>query len=623
MLPVPFRRAQESSVPLCGESPLSRLKKIIPYLFIVIPCTFYFITACRTPGWVDATLIVSNVVNLELGSWVNCHNLFHVLGYAWIQLFPDLNIHFYLVLLSALLGALTVQLMFLVFLEITSSIPIAAAGAVALMVSHSLWWHSTMLEVYTLNSAILAAMLLFIVKFNKTERFMYLCVASFLMGLGCSNHVLMVLFVFGFIGIIIVLLHKRKGMSFSKILMLFGCFLLGAGLYLYVFASDYSHILRGYMSTAPDRSFIGVRIRALRQTMDITTGGEFRKFMFSRDIAPGERRFWRLNYLIIIIYNYPSAAILLALFGFYPFWKARAYRLTFLFYITGLIAQIIWSSNFFIWDMYAFSLPVHVLLSVPLVFSLRFLVKEIRVGRIVLLLLLTTFLVPPFIYHALSDDGCKEGLVKRYFRNYPEWEQAENTWDVVRYLTNPSKRSYTKVPEYVDWVCAVLPHEAHFWNSVGRADYPLRLYYRDIYGIRTDIRHHSLFNPFMSREEALNEALKMKACIEQGLPVYIASLAFPERLVLDQLYVLLDPEEDLERVSSLPLERFVASFPEVGFEKIVLVEDEGISIYRVTPRMQHSQAPLSPHGTHVRVGRKSPSGFCVTSETKNIEGGLT
>ena len=44
-----------------------------PFLFFLIPGLFYFITACRTPGWVDATLIVSNVVDLELKSWVNCH----------------------------------------------------------------------------------------------------------------------------------------------------------------------------------------------------------------------------------------------------------------------------------------------------------------------------------------------------------------------------------------------------------------------------------------------------------------------------------------------------------------------------------------------------------------------
>lgn len=73
----------------------------------------------------------------------------------------------------------------------------------------------------------------------------------------------------------------------------------------------------------------------------------------------------------------------------------------------------------------------------------------------------------------------------------------------------------------------------------------------------------------------------MKTCIESGLPVYVASLAFPERLVLDQLLVLFDPGKDLEGVALLPLEKFINSFPGLAFEKIVLVEEDNIWIYRV------------------------------------------
>jgi hypothetical protein len=183
----------------------------------------------------------------------------------------------------------------------------------------------------------------------------------------------------------------------------------------------------------------------------------------------------------------------------------------------------------------------------------------------------------------ISEEGKKEGIVKNYFRQYPEWEQAENAWDVVEYLTNPNKRSYSKVDEYANRIFEILPKEAHFWNSVGRADYPLRLYYRDIYRIRTDIRHHSLFNPFMTDEVAKNEAMKMKTYIDKGVPVYIASLAFPERLVLDQLYLLLDPLGDLDRVSKLPIESFVDTFPDLKFKEIILFGEERIVIYRIIP----------------------------------------
>ena len=164
--------------------------------------------------------------------------------------------------------------------------------------------------------------------------------------------------------------------------------------------------------------------------------------------------------------------------------------------------------------------------------------------------------------------------MKNYFRHYPEWDQAENTWDVIEYLTKPDKRTYNKVSEYAQKIFDVLPQDAHFWNSVGRADYPLRLYYRDIYDVRADIKHHPLFNPFMSHERAKSEAIKMKDSLDNDESVYIASLSFPERLVLDQLYVLFDSEKDLKWVSSLPIDRFIEIFPEHTFRKIVLFEDE-------------------------------------------------
>ncbi len=222
-------------------------------------------------------------------------------------------------------------------------------------------------------------------------------------------------------------------------------------------------------------------------------------------------------------------------------------------------------------------------MSLPIVLGIHFLFTRGRVCRIILLLLLPTFFTPPFLYNAISKEGKKEGIVKNYFRQYPEWEQAESAWDAVEYLTNPNKRSYSKVDEYVHRIFEILPPEAHFWNSVGRADYPLRLYYRDIYRMRTDIRHHSLFNPFMTHEIAKSEAMKMKTYIDRGVPVYIASLSFPERLVLDQLYLLLDPGGNLDRVSNLSVKSFVDTFPALKFQEIVLFEEERIVIYRIVP----------------------------------------
>ena len=600
------------------KKPILRLlNKYLPYCFFLIPGVFYFVTACRTPGWVDATLIVSNVVELELQSWVNCHNLFHILGYAWITLFPETHIHYALVLLSALFGALTVQLMFLVFLEATDNRFVAAVGALVLMVSHSLWWHSTMLEVYTLNTAILAGMLLCIVRYNQSEKRRHLYIASFLLGLGCSNHLLMVFFIFGFVALVAFMLVKKRELNFVALVIVLGCFLLGAGLYIVIFTRDFLYNVRLAGSGNLDQSMLSRLFKAFSATVDSATGKDFRNYMFPGNISVEEKRFWRINYIVVLLLNYPSTAIVFALFGFYSFWRKKPLRMPFLFFIIGLAAQIVWSSNFFVWDMYAFSLPVYILLSLPMVFALHHLYTRFKRGRLFLALLLPLLLTSPLVYTLISDDGGKDGIVKQYFKRYPEWEQAENTWDVVEYLINPNKRSYDNVVRYSEEIFRIMPQNAHFWNSVGRADYPLRLYYRDIYKVRTDIRHHSLFNPFMTHEKAEPEAKRMKTYIENGSPVYIASLSFPERLVLDHLYLLLDGGKDLSWVSSLSTEELVDSFPEYGFEKVVLMEDEQIWIYRIV-RKSAPQKIAVLRALPIREGH----GFIPMSRISFNTGGL-
>ena len=83
--------------------------------------------------------------------------------------------------------------------ELTDNPPASALASVALAVSLSLWWHSTTIEVYTLNTTLIALFLYFVFQsYRKTDpRGLYL--AFFFGGLGISNHVLMGLYIFAFL----------------------------------------------------------------------------------------------------------------------------------------------------------------------------------------------------------------------------------------------------------------------------------------------------------------------------------------------------------------------------------------------------------------------------------------
>ena len=559
------------------------LEKNLRRFFFVIPGLFYFFTASRTPGWLDAGMIVSNVVNLQLGSWVNFHNLFHLLGFLWLKLFPGENIHFYLVLLAGLFGAVTVHFIFLAGLELTRHPLSAAIGAVTLMVSHSLWWHSTMLEVYTLNTALLAIFLYAVIRYNRTKKRGYLYLSVFFFGLGCSNHVLVGLFIPAFVLLFCILLFRRREISPKHLLITAGCFLLGFQLYLVVFIKDFLNVL-GSSTADGGRADLGRAWDALREVLHGATGGDFKKYMFSRELPLSLRRFYRFGFVFWLFYNFASPAFFLGFWGFYLYWKKTRYRLTFWFFILGITALAVWSANYFIWDMYAFSLPVYVMFSLPVILALdRLLYSEGRIRRVFLALSIS-LLIPVLLYQGVSGLYRKGGFFKWFYDSYPETEWIRHTWDPVEYFSKPNKRNYDKVETYVAELLAVLPQDANLLNSDCRADYPLRLYYRDIKQIRTDIVHYDLFSPFMTDNRGKQVAKQLKGRLENGEPVYTVSAGFPEKVVLDQLYLMYDPTKDQAWLDSLSLDEYLESFPNVRFEKIVLFEEEGIWIYEILPK---------------------------------------
>jgi len=562
-------------------TPLSLyVKKYMHRFFFVIPCLFYFYTACRTPGWGDAAMIASNTVHLVLGSWVNTHNLFHLLGFLWLKLFPSANVHFHLVLLSALFGALTVHFMFLTGRELTSRPVAAAIGAVALMVSHSLWWHSTMLEVYTLNTALLSLMLYFVVRYEKTTKLGYLCLAAFFFGLGCSNHVLMGLFVFAFVLVVLLLLIHRKILTVRHLFLLLACFLLGFQLYLIVFVKDFLRSLPSDATTG-NQGVPETVWNAFREVLHKATGGDFKRYMFSKDMPMERILFYRFSYGFWIVYNFASPALLLGFWGFYLFWKKRAFRLSCWFFFAGFAAQVVWSANYFIWDMYAFSLPVFVLFSLPVMLAIDRLIARKGLVRRTALALSFTVLLPVLLYSQVPYWYRQGGFFRWYFDSYPETQWVRHTWEPAEYFGNPYKRNYDKVERYINKLHSVLPQQAHLLDSDCRADYALRYYYRDVQGVRTDIVHHALFSPFLTPEKGKNVARELKDQLDSGKPVYTVSVLFPEKVVLDQLYLLYDPGRESAYLESLSLSEYLSSFPGVRFEKIMLFEEEEIWIYKM------------------------------------------
>ena len=495
----------------------------------LVPALLYGISASPSPGWVDATLIAHNTDSLVLSSWVNSHNLFHLLGYLWSRIFGFLDLHYSLTLLAGLFGALTVQLVYVLSRRLGASRTAALLASAGLTLSHSLWWHSAMLEVYTLNAFLIVLMLLLVQHFLQNPSRRRLLAAAAVFGLGCSNHVLVGLYLSAWIAFFVALARSERYREYARpsvLLIWLASSVAGGGLYAAVVVRD---VFGLWLTGGAD----GL-IAALHQVLDGATGGGFREYMFP-SLPPAQARFWRSNYLILLVANLPS--VLLPA-GFIGLWVlVRQHRSAFAwFFLVGMLAQIVWSANYWIWDMYAFAMPVYVMWSIAAALGIdRVLARLSRgtgdrartvngpgiAGSVVAGAF--SLLLAPLLYFMLPLMYERGGAVTAYFNNYEEIEQVEDTWNAVTYISRPWKTGYTAAREHAEAVLETLPPDAVYVTDDSRDDFLLRLYFKDLLHERPDVDYLPVFSPFFSRGRAVSVANRVQRELRLGRRVFVTS----------------------------------------------------------------------------------------------------
>jgi hypothetical protein len=542
----------------------------------------YWTTAARYPGWVDATLILNLVRELELGVWVNIHNLFNLIGYAWLEIFSAADPHFALTILCSLFGSLTVLFIYKTGVELTRNVLASALAAIALTVSLSLWWHSTTIEVYTLNTTLIALFLFLVFRAYRKANPGYLFPALFFGGLGISNHVLMGLYILAFAAVLLPYAARDFRLKAGSIVGLILCYLAGTALFAVLFILHWLAELR-MAASASAGGTLRLGLESLGASLHYATGGHFLKSMFTSGLPVREKLFWRSNYLFLVLLNYPSAAIIFVLTGFPRFWRHPPFRGAVVFFLVGIAAQIIWSANYFIWDMYAFALPVYVMLAVPLTAGIDGFLKKNEAPSFRWLVFLS-FLVPAFLYPSFTHWPNRENSVDRYISLYPEAKRTDGLWDPAEYIFSPFKRNYDAVAVHCNDVLDLLPEGANFWDDESKAAYPLSYYYQAVKGRRRDVRMNRVFGLVMEESDALFHAQRMLGQLRRGERVFVSALVEPEKEILVQLYTLLAPEISAERIRSMDLRRFRSSFPEFEIVPIPLDTEKSHFVYRVRPR---------------------------------------
>jgi len=555
-----------------------RGERVLVWLFWLFPLTFYLATVSRTPGWLDAPLIANVVHRLGLSAWVNNHNLFTLLGYGWLRLTPhSVDPHHALNILCAVLGALTVYLVFLIGLHLTNNNFASVLGAFVLMVSHSLWWHSTMLEVYTLNTVLLCAVVLFVIRSEQRGSLADLGVATFAYGLACSNHLQMVLLGIGFVGLLIWS-HSRPLLLRPKTLLIVAlCFLAGFQVYLWVLSFELAERFQWATEVETPRVI-------LQTTFERATGGDFKQYMFPTGLSMRDRLFWWAFYVGLFIYNFPLPWILFAPLGLLAWSRKGDLRASFGFFILALLAQIVWSSNYLVWDMYAFALPAYVMSGILIVLGIDWICRRRAALRMLVYALFPTVFLIPVLYAKAPTWIAESAGTQRFLSMLPQYVQAKAFWDPLDYFFNPNKRSYDRVQRYAEVILGQLEPDACYWGNEATMLYPLELYYQDVLGRREDVSYHLVFGMFASEGKVAHHAATMIEQLQGGCPVYVSSLGYPERVVLNHVYHRLDDSTDLADVARLSESMFLETLPDYRLVASSVDRSEGVSIYRLQKR---------------------------------------
>ncbi|MFQ5512267.1 MAG: protein O-mannosyl-transferase family [Candidatus Krumholzibacteriia bacterium] len=430
------------------------------------PFVFYLATCSRTIGLGDSAMLMEAIHDFALSTHVNSHNFTVVLGWLVARL-PLGSAAFEANLASALAGALTIVLLYGVLYRMTASADAAALTASLAMVSHSMWWHSTIVESYAVNAlfTVLALGLLASLQRRHTERKLW--ALFFVSGLALFNHVQMGILAAGALVYLAALsAHVRHGRARWLVRTGARCaaaLALGAIPFLVLLARDASTY-------------------GLRNTVWQATGGPFHGIMLKGQVLPG---LGEAAYLAAL--QFPGAY--LVAIGVGAVMLARSWRgspsLFALIAVFGVNTWFFMTYN--TWDKFAFLLPSFLILAFAGILPVRWAVRwaQGRSRRLFTLAAVFTvsFATPIYLYGRLSEWGRSPGFWHARYNN----DYTFNTHDCAEFIANPNKGTYRDITTFAARVFERLPRGAILVDSDSRTFYPLR-YYQVYEGARPDMR---------------------------------------------------------------------------------------------------------------------------------------
>ncbi|HSN53518.1 MAG TPA: DUF2723 domain-containing protein [Candidatus Sulfomarinibacteraceae bacterium] len=214
--------------PAAVRRPRHRLADVLAF---ALPLTVYLMTAAPTVYNLDSAELTTAAAT---GGIVRAtgYPLYLLIGRVWSEL-PIGDVGFRMNLLSALFGATTIFLGHRLLQRLGVGLW-AAAGALGLLAASRYFWAMSLVaEVYTLHTALVAGIVLLLLRWQERPTPARLAAATFVVGLASGNHVATVLLAPGCLWFVLAS-DRRTALSWRSLTAAAAGLAAGLSIYLYL-----------------------------------------------------------------------------------------------------------------------------------------------------------------------------------------------------------------------------------------------------------------------------------------------------------------------------------------------------------------------------------------------------
>ena len=462
--------------------------KLAAFLVFILTTIFYVHTLLPSLAWGDGTKLQSEAISGEsfvlaemnpsefspdpyifakvgVAAWD--HPLYIMMGYMLVKSFPFVDSLWLVNFISAIFGAASVALVFLLSWRFTESILASCYSSFSLALSHTFWWHSSTPEVYTLFVFLLLVSFYFFDQFESKEKQALLVYSSFFLGLAASTHMLAFL-ALPAIGLYYLLSRRYRRFNISdlqKLILPILGFLAGFMPYIIQFA----RMLRNIPLNEIIGPMVGSTFLSRLGTLSPVLLGES-----------------LLSYLFFLTVQFGPFGLILGVLGLRKVFDAE--KLSLQKIVSSFIVFALFGIFYRVTDQFTFFITSYVfwamLMGIGLDYASGLIPEKTRLLFPVILGLL--LLVTPFFYDALPRLAERYGL-NDAFIGIPKI--GVGVRDGLAYYIKPNKRGdFTAYDFGNQTISNLAPHSmviAEWYTDTD--EYFILRYFTKIKGVRPDV----------------------------------------------------------------------------------------------------------------------------------------